>query len=113
MNCVNEPTALQCSGHEKVFDSGGTVGYAIWYPQMGGYVAKAVALIDKEWEERDNGSRIGGCIDMLVWHDGDFPFDDAHKEQLPRKIHHCDPKQFIAFGKTLARLNDAQAKSQK
>lgn len=96
-----EPTPEQCSALEQVYDGDGKVGYAIFYPQMGGYVGKAIAILDKKWT--DNGRvRVGGCIDILIWHDGEFPFGD----KPPIELHHCDPEQFIEFGESLAKLNE-------
>ena len=99
---IQQPTAEQCSTHEKVWEDEYQVGYAIWYPQMGGYVGKAIALFDKGWCDLPSGARIGGCFDVLVWHDGEFPFDEGE----PRHIHHCDPEQFIDFGKKIEELNE-------
>lgn len=104
---LNEPTAAECSTTAKVFEDNRTVGYALWYPQMGGYVGKAVALIAKEWREMPNGDREGGCIDVYVWHDGEFPFSGENGRE-PIKLHHCDPEQFIEFGHTLKALNEKQ-----
>jgi hypothetical protein len=98
------PESEQCSTNGKVYETDSQVGYAIWYPQMGGYVGKAVAVMDKQWCENGH-SRIGGCIDVYVWHDGEFPF--AEEECQPKKIHHCDPEQFIRFGATLRDLNNS------
>ena len=61
---------------------------AIWYPQMGGYVSKA-------WVERLD-DKDGGCFDVYVYHDGDFPF---HGDEKPARLHHCMAEQFITFGK--------------
>ena len=103
---VKEPTGEQCSKHVKVFESDLQLGYAIWYPQMGGYAGKAVALIDKGWKLFKNGSANGGCLDVYIWHDGQFPFESDVSDAII--IHHCNPAQFIDFGTTLKRLNDAQ-----
>ena len=89
---IKAPTSEQCNANQKVFEEGGKVGFAIWYPQMGGYTGKAVAIMDQGGND---------CIDVLVWHDGEFPFGEGE----PREIHHCDPQQFIEFGETLAKLN--------
>ncbi len=101
---IKEPTGDQCTNNEKVFEDKHRIGYAIWYPQMGGYVGKAVALFDRIWEEFPTNCRRGGCINVLVWHDGEFPFGD--EKDNPREIHHCDPEQFIEFGEILAEINE-------
>ena len=98
-----EPTAEQCSAHEKVFECESRIGYAIWYPQMGGYGGRAITLLDKSWTEYPNGSAIGGCFDVMVWHDGEWPFHDGEN---PTELHHCDPQQFIRFGEAIAQLNE-------
>jgi len=103
---IPEPTSDQCNEHAEVFRRDGMVGYAIWYPQMGGYSGKAVAVMCEQWTENDAGGRTGGCIDVFVWHDGEFPFD-GESGRDPVRIHHCDPEQFIEFGQTLQRLNTA------
>ena len=85
---INEgPTCDECSSNAPVLVNGAT-GFAIWYPQMGGYGGVAVLIPS------------GTCFDVLVWHDGEFPFSDAH----PREIHHCKAEQFIQFGETAQRL---------
>lgn len=100
----SEPTGDQCNENAVVFDQDGKIGHAIWYPQMGGYCGKAVAVMDREWIEYDSGSGSGGCIDVYVWHDGKFPFSESDGE--PRIVHHCDPEQFVEFGEKLKELND-------
>lgn len=100
---MKEPTPEQCDNRDKVFDEGDRHGFAIWYPQMGGYHGRAVAVFDKTWTEYEN-STSGGCVDVYVWHNGDFPFHDG---QNPALVHHCDPQQFIEFGKDLKEINDA------
>ena len=95
------PTCDECSNNAIVFENEFSVGYAIWYPQMGGYIARAIAVVSKEWEEYESGSRSGGCVDMFIWHDGEFPFTEGN----PRELHHCDPQQFTDFGNTLCMLN--------
>ena len=106
MNQLTLPTQEQCSNHAKVFETEHRVGYAIWYPQIVGYLGRAVAVMDKRWEEQKSGAATGGCINVYVWHDGDFLFLD--NEGGPRRIRHCDPEQFIAFGKTLRDCNPEQ-----
>jgi hypothetical protein len=100
---VPEPEAGQCSANAAV-TVGGLRGVAFWYPSMGGYVGKAIALPD------------GGCVDVYVWHDGEFPFpgeqawpdDRAHS---PVRLHHCNPEDFIRLGTLLARLVEAEPES--
>lgn len=96
LNGLREPTCEQCSANEKVFEDDYTVGYAIWYPQMGGYVGRSIALLRK-------GEGEAGCFDVLVWHDGEFPFDGEGGEQ-PRRLHHCATEQFIRFGEKVDEL---------
>jgi hypothetical protein len=101
---IREPTSDQCTQNAKVYETEARVGYAIWYPQMGGYIGRAIAIMDKVWEVTAHGATSGGCIDILVWHDGEFPFDGEGGRQ-PREIHHCDPDQFTIFGTKLSELN--------
>lgn len=102
MDRPTEPTSEQCETHAKVFRARRKVGYAIWYPQMGGHVGRAVAVLDEEWTSGPTGDE-GGCIDVYVWHDGEFPFSE--QAGPPKLVHHCDPEQFIRFGQTLTELN--------
>jgi hypothetical protein len=97
MTAPSEPTAEQCSARERLDLGNGNVGYACWYPQMGGYVGKAVLIPEVE---EDDGALDDGCFDVYVWHDGGFPFDadDPIRGGPPRRLHHCDPEQFITFG---------------
>lgn len=104
------PTEDQASEHAKVFENDQYAAYACWYPQMGGYIAKAIAIFDKSWKEDANGSRQGGCIDVRIWHDGEFPFAGDAKDAMgnplkPVQLHHCDPMQFVRFGEWLGRTN--------
>lgn len=98
-----EPLPDECNNKALVYESDAHRGYAMWYPQMGGYVGKAVAMFDKTWSD-DKFGATGGCIDVYVWHDGEFPFTESDGQ--PRHLHHCDPTQFISFGETLAALNE-------
>lgn len=77
-----EPTAEQCSAGSVVSFQQGDF-FACWYPQMGGYVAKAVIAPHPD-----------GCFDAWVWHDGEFPFGDGRS---PVRLHHCEVAQFRAF----------------
>lgn len=84
-----EPTGEECDNNAVIFETDNQIGYALWYPQMSGYVGKAVVEIWKDDNEED------ACFDVLVWHDGDWPFNDG---QSPRRLHHCSTSQFINFG---------------
>lgn len=79
---IVEPTAEQCTVRAQVGE-----GRACWYPQMGGYAAKAIVFPDS------------GCADVWVWHDGSFPF--AGEDGSPAVLHHCNGDQFVAFGEFL------------
>jgi len=88
MKPIKEPTNYQCSASELVYEDANFYGYAMWHPQMGGYVAKCVVLMDKSWHSTGglhNGDVIGavngGCIDMYVWHNGEFPFSEKDGEK--------------------------------
>lgn len=89
-----EPTSEQCSFRATLFENEHEIAYATWYPQMGGYFGKCVVVAGK-------GS--SSCFDAYIWHDGDWPI---HEDEDPTRIHHCNPKQFIDFGKeVLAKTN--------
>ena len=93
MRAPNEPTGDQCNKVEKVFETDDSVGYAMWYPQMGGYSGKCVAVAFKNSEDDK-------CFDCYVWHDGEFPFGDNE----PVRMHHCNAYQFIDFGNKILSL---------
>ena len=103
-----QPSSEECSARAKIQDdTGHLVGHACWYPQMGGYVGKAVIVNDD------------GCVDVYVWHDGAFPFDenDAFTGQCqacaaprqPAVIHHCDGSQFVRFGEFISKIQDGES----
>jgi len=99
---MEDPTHEQCSTNAPITLDDGRTGYAIWYPTMGGYVSHAIIVAD------------GNCFEAWVWHDGDFPFsgeDGIREDVSPRKLHHCDPEQFINFGRTVERLLGEDAPS--
>jgi hypothetical protein len=95
-----EPTYDQLDAHAQIQSSIGRTGTACWYPQMGGFSAKAIVTPDAE------------CFDVFVWHDGDFPFrtdsDDWHpsagEDLSVRELHHCSAEQFVDFGQMLLSL---------
>lgn len=94
-----EPSGEACeSGH--VFEWEGRQCKALWYPQMGGYVGRAVAV-------RCGPIEGHSCFDVYVWHDGDFPFGEGDDDDRPRLIHHCEARQFIEFGRQLQRFEDS------
>ncbi len=80
-----------------MFENDNEIGYAIWYPQMGGYVGKATVVIRK--------NEVGNtCFEAYVWHDGEFPFDEG---RVPAELHHCEAEQFIHFGNEVNELMTA------
>jgi len=79
-----EPSAEQCTAGAQVMAEE-IRGFACWYPQMGGYVGKAVIIP----VGRD------GCFTAWVWHDGRFPFGGEDGSPVP--LHHCEAGQFRAF----------------
>lgn len=80
-----QPTADECSNNTEIEPG----RFAIWYPQMGGYVGRAVI------EEDDGG------FNAWVWHDGEFPFENGFE---PRMLHHCEAAQFVRFGRDVQAL---------
>lgn len=93
-----EPTDEQIREHATTKWEGQTL-HAARYPQMGGYVGRC-------WVA-PNGN--GGCFDVWIWHDGEFPFDGARSGAAPAFLHHCDPEQFIRFGQWVASLEGQPA----
>lgn len=79
-----EPSGDACTNRERG-EWRGAPTLALWYPQMGGYSGKAVAV------------GPAGCFAVYVWHDGEFPFEG----EAPVKLHHCDARQFINFGQAV------------
>ena len=99
---VVEPTSDQCSKHELMGEDRDCKYYAIWYPQMGGYVGHAVVSIHKDWGYDGNDPEQYPCFDTWVWHDGDFPFSDRD----PIRLHHCAWEQFVNFGEEVKNMMD-------
>ncbi len=111
MDKLKQPTTDECSNNTQVYEDDSNLGFACWYPQMGGYggyTPKCIAVFNKRWELFDNGSAIGGCIELYIWHGGEFPFTDEDGE--PKHIHICSPEQFIILGKFLTRTNNKYCK---
>jgi hypothetical protein len=92
-----QPTGEQCEARARSTWQGNLV-VACWYPQMGGYVGKAVMVMSTGPMPTDDDDR---CFDIYVWHDGEFPFDDGRP---PVRLHHCSGHQFIAFGELALEL---------
>lgn len=92
------PTGEQCGKESELPAPEGFRRFAIWYPQMGGYVGRCVVQFDT----RDDNT----CFDAFVWHDGEFPFHDLN----PAIVHHCDADQFVEFGEAVKRMQQAPAK---
>jgi hypothetical protein len=97
MTPPRQPTSEECTAHAHLGDG----WYAIWYPQMGGYVATA-AIKDLEND---------GCFNAFIWHDGQFPFDEPDlieehpsRRKNPAFLHHCSSEQFIQFGEEVRRI---------
>lgn len=91
---MKAPTPKECDTHAGIaitVDGQSVTGYAIWYPQMGGYCAKAVIVPGEQ------------CFEAFVWHDGSFPFEDepGGERRNPARLHHCDADQFVQFGKNV------------
>lgn len=97
---MREPTSDECEQGAKLPDVAGCPAYACWYPQMGGYVAKAVVVLTSD-----------GCFEAYIWHDGEFPFSDEDEfcRGPVRHLHHCVAEQFISFGRFVRRLQNAKA----
>lgn len=87
---MKSPTGKQATAKEEIVLEDGRKGYCCWYPQMGGYSGIAIVI------------PAGDCFDVLVWHDGEFPFDDdpfdGGDKQEPVELHHCCAEQFVRFG---------------
>lgn len=85
-----EPTAEECTLESEIEPG----RFAIWYPQMGGYVGRAVVEPGAEDD----------CFDVWIWHDGKFPFSDEYGDRSPAHLHHCEAEQFIDFGESVRKM---------
>lgn len=92
---IPDPMHEQCANNERIDLSEGRYGVAAWYPSMGGYVSHCVIV------------PIPGetCLDVYLWHDGEFPFG-ASDDAQPVALHHCSPDTFIGFGELCNRVLD-------
>jgi len=92
---MKQPTSEQCSANAELESVGSRRAFAIWYPQMGGYVGHAVVVL---------GAGPEDCFDVYVWHDTEFPIPDEDVDSQPLEIRHCEAEQFIRFGEIVQRL---------
>ena len=90
------PTAEQCTKRERLQDWHELACHAIWYPQMGGYVAKAVIIFSKK-------GGTSNCFEAYIWHDGEFPFTEDEGNKVAH-VHHCSANQFVSFGCDVRRM---------
>lgn len=93
-----EPTSDECTGRAKV----GEHATAFWFPQMGGYTARAVAVVDP----------VDCCIDVWVWHNGEFPFTGESClgcgfPRSPMRIHATSGFDWIRMGEFFDELEEA------
>jgi hypothetical protein len=99
---IPDPTTEQVRTNARLDLGDGRYGVAAWYPSMGGYVSHCVIVPD------------GGCLDVYVWHDGQFPFGDeeppwpGEPRRSPARLHHCSADSFIGFGKLCQRVMDGE-----
>lgn len=89
---IPDPTHEQCTNNERINLGGECYGVAAWYPSMGGYVSHCVIVPSDD-----------GCVDVYIWHDGEFPFG-ASDDAQPVVLHHCAPDAFIGFGQLCDRI---------
>ncbi len=78
---IAQPTPAQCSTDATLSKDGPVLRFATWHPQWGGYVGQAIVEVHGP----------GGCFEVFVWHDGEFPYDD----KPPLQFHYCNPIQLI------------------
>lgn len=91
---VPEPTSQQCTDKARLTLDDGRPAHAIWWPKMGGYGGRALVV-----------GHTGGCGEVYVWHDGEFPFSsDGPRGRQPVQIHVCDPEQWVELGHQLCRV---------
>jgi len=100
MDTPDRPPTYEEIKNHKVIDFGDVKWTACWYPQMGGYVAKAWASLSSS-EQKETS-----CFEVCVYHDGEFPFDESTPGAPgnPAYLHHCSADQFIKFGNFLKTL---------
>jgi len=95
MKHPRKPTAEECTANAPILCDHGPA-FAAWYPQMGGYRGLCVVVSDQNAGEGELP-----CFDVYVWHDGEFPFGYQDDSKQPVRLHHCNPEQFVNFGKAV------------
>lgn len=90
------PTAEQCSAGLRVEVDDDTAATAAWWPQTGGYVGRCWIVSGRHVEP-------DSCVDVHVWHDGQFPF--AEDGRSPTVLHLCVAAQFREFADAIERAN--------
>jgi len=102
---VPMPTGEQCEKQAVVAESSGRIAYAMFTPQIAGYHAKAVTIIEKDW--LDDDTNCGGEVELLVWHDGEFPTPDE-EPYFVTEI--GDTEDLVDFAQTIHALNEKHEK---
>lgn len=90
------PTAEECSEKKIVREDADHCVLATWHPQWGGYASMAEVRFSKVSSD-GRGEHIG-CIDVLNWHDGEFPTKEPHQTT---RYHYCSAEQIVDFGLTI------------
>lgn len=108
MKDINEPTTEQCRNNTIWTDEDGFRYLTFYWPQMGGYSAKALARISTEEDE--------GCVMVWVWHDGEFPFTESEREfenkpKSPAVLHICDFEDWLQAIERLAKFQSGEGVS--
>lgn len=100
---MKEPTLEQCMTRDS-WENEGVKYLAFYWPQMGGYCAKALVKID-------NSGYLEPCATVYVWHRGDFPFTESDRDfddkpLSPAVLHICD---FGDWSATMSMLAEFQS----
>lgn len=91
MKTMKRPSNDECDSNKVFSETDEDIVFAAWYPQMGGYSSVCIIRASK-YANLNNE-----CFDVLVWHDGEFPFS-GECGRSPTEIHHCVAEQFIELG---------------
>lgn len=101
------PSGEDCETNKLIYETKLVRGYAIWYPQMGGNVGRAIVMIDKKGDVMID-KKGDECFEVFVWHDGKHPLSEEDGD-VPIRIHHCSAEQFIEFGKKVLELQNKKS----